>query len=246
MTISLCLAPLVLALVTLWRSRHRRALRWGLMSAVLTLAIGSGLAAQALMAETQVTPGLASIRWREHNSIVLLGAGTIEPRPGASSQVPFFAYSRIALAAQTYRACRARSADCKVLVSGGNPQRHGTTEAAVYAEELAALGVPPADLSLETTSNNTWQNAANAAKLVARDRSLVVISSGFQLKRALLYFGHFRSGVKGVASDRLDVELGIIPTSMNFLLTDLLLHEQIGIARYHIYNALGFNPPKSA
>jgi hypothetical protein len=30
----------------------------------------------------------------------------------------------------------------------------------------------------------------------------------------------------------------------NFALTDFALHEWIGIARYHVYNALGWNPAR--
>lgn len=245
MTAIICFLLLAAGVLLLWRGRTKWALRLSLCALVILYLVGTGLLPLLLLRTQQTDKPLASLQWGAHNSIVLLGAGTLVAQGQHGPRVPFFGYSRVETAARAYFSCRARSGDCKVIVSGGDPQKHGRTEAAVYADELQSLSIPRTDLVLEDRSNNTWQNAQNATALVPQGRSFVLVTSGFQLKRAALYFSHFRSGIQPLPSDQLAVELSPVPQSMNLFLMDALLHEQVGIARYHLYNALGWNAPKS-
>jgi uncharacterized SAM-binding protein YcdF (DUF218 family) len=139
---------------------------------------------------------------------------------------------------------RDHQAYCKIVVSGGDPQRHGMPEAEANAALLRSLRVPKEDILLEPRSNNTWQNANYSTRLVGNARMMTVVTSGLQLKRALLYFDHFSGSVRGLPSDVLTVDIGVVPSSINFYATDAPLHEQAGIVRYYIYNALGLNAPK--
>ena len=140
-----------------------------------------------------------------------------------------------------YRAC-AQSAQCSVLISGGDVDQTGASEAAVYAAVLRQLDVPAADLVLEEQSRSTWENARNVAALLQRSSSnVVLVTSAGHMRRASLYFRHFGIDATPVASDVVDVRLTLFPNSANLLYADLALHEYIGLARYHVYSALGWN-----
>ncbi|HZX69226.1 MAG TPA: YdcF family protein, partial [Rhodanobacter sp.] len=132
---------------------------------------------------------------------------------------------------------------CKVEVSGGDARRLGQSEAAIYAENLRQLGVDPADLLLEPRSMNTWQNAQFSGPLLkaaGADRVLLV-SSGFHLRRGMLYFTHFGIHATPVRADYVSGIASWKPLSYNFTMADMALHEYVGIARYHWYNAMGWN-----
>ncbi|SDV51300.1 YdcF family protein [Chitinasiproducens palmae] len=160
---------------------------------------------------------------------------------------------------------------CTVMVSGGDPQRLGRSEAAVYADYLLAAGVAPADLKTEPTSRNTRENAHHVAALLARDTAvreshdanrpvaaprngadaavdanapqLVLVTSAFHMRRALLDFAHFGVGPIPVASDRVGPRASPLAFDWNLAMTDVALVEYLGIARYFVYGALGWNPP---
>ncbi len=243
MTILICLLLLLASIFLLARGKQRWALRLLVADIVLIMAIGSGLVPALLLSHVQLTDNATSA-WTGHDSIVLLGAGTTVMADNTAPQVPLFGYSRVAITARSYFSCRDHQTDCKIVVSGGDPQHHGMPEAEVNAALLRALRVPKEDILLEPRSNNTWQNADYSTKLAGDGRMMTVVTSGLQLKRALLYFRHFSNRVRGLPADALTVDIAIVPSSINFYATDALLHEQIGITRYYIYNALGLNAPK--
>lgn len=199
----------------------------------------SGLLARLQSAYAVSTP----VVWGQRNAIVLLGAGSV--RVAGSSQVDasLFAYGRIRKAAEQYRECRRAGRECKVEVSGGDVRGLGQPEAAIYAGDLQRLGVDAADLLLEPRSMNTWQNAQFSGPLLktyGADRVLLV-SSGFHLRRGMLYFAHFGIHAVPVRADYVDGVRSWLPLSYNFAMADLALHEYAGIARYHVYNAMGWN-----
>lgn len=57
-------------------------------------------------------------------------------------------------------------------------------------------------------------------------------------------FSNFTRGVIGVPSDALEVQVSAIPSGMNYIFTEASISEQIGIARYRLYSALGWNAPE--
>jgi uncharacterized SAM-binding protein YcdF (DUF218 family) len=234
---------IALSLLLLWCRWRKAAVACLVSSLLLGLLTGIGIIPMLLLHSVDV-PAPAPPAWSAHNTIVLLGDGTTEVSDGQAPVVPFFGYSRVAVSAANHRACREHSNDCQIIVSGGDPQHHGRSEAEIYAAELSTLGVPRSDILLEAKSLNTWQNARNSTEMAAKGRTFVIVTSGYQMKRALLYFHHFRPDTLGVASDLLDIKVSLIPSSLNILASEVLLHEQIGIARYYVYNALGLNAPK--
>ncbi len=211
------------------------------IGAALLVLIGVGLLPALILPATQRIDPLSGVTWADRNAIVVLGAGTVGRTAALDPAVPAFGYSRVDMGAKAWLDCRAHGKDCNLVVSGGDPQHHGAAEADIYARDLMALGIPASAITAERRSLNTWQNAAYSTRLIPADRQVVVVTSGIHLKRSLLLFNHFRAGAIGIASDRLEPQLGIFYTGYNFLLMDAILHEQIGTGQFHLYNALGLN-----
>ncbi|MFT4197083.1 MAG: YdcF family protein [Pseudoxanthomonas sp.] len=224
-----------------WRHWRRTAAGCAALALALLLLFGCGPVTGWMLDGLQ--RGLAddNARWAERNVIVLLGAGTQRTPDGVEPSL--FAHARIAKAAQLWQACRQQPGrTCLLEISGGDALGNGRSEAAVYRRTLIALGVDPADLLLEPRSMNTWQNAQFSAPLLRRAgaQRVLLVSSATHLRRACLYFEHFGTAVTPVRADWLAPRSGP-PSGANFLLADLALHEYLGIARYHLYQAMGWN-----
>jgi len=245
------LAMLFVLLVVAWLLRRR----WRKTAATLVVAsllvflvIGCGLLPRLLSDNLQrgyqVEP---SIAWAPRNAIILLGAGSavVEGQPLEPS---FFVNGRVMRAAQLYTACKAAGKECRLVVSGGDSQHHGEAEAVVYGRALRALGIPEADLSLESRSMSTWQNAQFSRPILAEyaPQHIVLVTSGVHLRRSLLYFSHFGIEPQPVAGDWVNARWEPTPDSWNFFVADASLHEYLGIWRYYAYNILGWNAPRAA
>ena len=244
MTLNVLLILAALASALAWlRWRRCSGVLFGL-AVLLLVATGCGLLPTWLLGRLQSDVAVdAPIVWGQRNAIVLLGAGTVRVGNAGTVEASLFAYGRISKAAMLYRACRQAPRECKVEVSGGDARGLGQSEAAIYALDLQRLGVDPADLLLEPRSMNTWQNAQFSGPLLqasGADRVLLV-SSGFHLRRGMLYFSHFGIRATPVRADYVDGVLSWLPLSYNFTMADLSLHEYAGIARYRLYNAMGWN-----
>jgi uncharacterized SAM-binding protein YcdF (DUF218 family) len=218
------------------------------LTILLLLAAGCGPLPRWLLARLQSAyVAQPTINWAQRNAIVLLGAGT--SRVDRSSEVVpmIFANGRIVEATTLYRSCRQTNNDCKLIVSGGDADRNGVSEAVSYAAILQQLGVDRADLLLESRSMNTWQNAEFVRPLLSTyaPQRVVLVSSATHLNRARLYFAHFGMDPIPVRGDYADVRMSWMPNSWNLALTDLALHEYIGVATYSFYNMMGWNAPPS-
>ena len=66
-------------------------------------------------------------------------------------------------------------------------------------------------------------------------------SSAHKAPRWAKYFAHFGIETTPVRADYGRVDVRPMPLSFNFLLTDVAIHEYVGIWRYYVYNALGWN-----
>ena len=241
MSLTFCLILLLAALACRQLGAPRKAM--GLMVAGfgLMLLIGVGIVPAMQLSATQLTNPLSAVAWHDKNSIVLLGAGTVPRVKGVGPDVPLYGESRIATAVGAWRDCVAHGKDCNIVISGGDPEHHGAAEAVVYGKTVAALGVPQSAVVLEAKSLNTWQNAAFSTRLIPADRQVVVVTSGIHLKRALVFFDHFRAGAEGLAGDRLEPSFGLAQTGYNLFISDAALHEEIGLLQYRVYTALGWN-----
>lgn len=236
---------LILLATVLAFMKHRRSSGGVLMLAfVMFLAVACGPVPIWLLGHLQA-PYAADppMAWGQRNAIVLLGAGTVRVPDGGAVEASLLAYGRIDKAAALYHACREAGRACRVEVSGGDARYNGRSEAVVYADALRSLGVDAADLMLEGRSMNTWQNAQFSAALLktfAPDRVLLV-SSGFHLRRGMLYFAHFGIDAVPERADYADGELSWWPQSYNLAMADLAVHEYTGVWQYHWYNFMGWN-----
>lgn len=244
MILAICAIALVVGLLL-------RRWRWRLVgTTVLSLSVLLWLLAACGPLPRWLLSGLqapfashSTVDWAQRNAIVLLSAGT--ERVGAELEPSLFAYGRINMAAQLYRSCHTAERDCKVLISGGDPQRHGVAEAIVYGKTLERLGVPVSDQIIEPKSLSTWQNAQFSRPLLEgyQPERVWLVSSGLHLRRGLIYFAHFGMHPEPVRGDVVGATLDIWPSAWNLALTDAALHEYVGVWRYDVYNFMGWNAP---
>ncbi|HTV84091.1 MAG TPA: YdcF family protein [Dyella sp.] len=245
----LLLLVLCLAGYALGRLRWRRC-RWFLygLALVLFLSAGCGPLPACLLDHLQAPYAKRpDIAWASRNAIVLLGAGTTRVVEGGSVEPTLFANGRMLEAYALYHACKQSGGDCKIVVSGGDAYRNGVSEAASYAKVLQRLGADGADIQLDARSMNTWQNAQFVRPLIDAyaPQRLVLVTSATHLDRALIFFAHFGMHPIPVRGDYVDIRPTWIPNSLNLVLTDLALHEYMGLATYHVYDAMGWNAPPS-
>ncbi len=247
MTIFLIIIIFIISIV-FYVCSMRKAAKWiGGFAVLACLAIGSGAIPKFLLGglqEASLYEGAPY--WGSKNAIVFLGM-TTEKNDSGDVYPGIFSYSRIVSVAKAYKSCQKSSSDCKVIVSGGDPVGNGVTEASIYAAQLLDLGVNYSDISLENMSRNTFENAKFSAKMLApyRSETIVLVTSAIHLKRSQMYFNHF--GVTRLTllpADYVEAKFSLIPSAYNFLLTDVAIHEYIGMGRYHLYNFFGLNLPK--
>ena len=244
MTLTLFLILLLVALV-LMRRRRIAGRVFMLLAVVWLFFAGCGPLTGMLLGHLQAGYAPDVAQWGQRNAIILLGAGTV--RSGAGAIEPsLYANGRILRAAELYRACKATGADCKVEVSGGDAMKLKQAEADVYAISLDRLGVPRTDLILEAQSMNTFQNAQFSKSLLVSYGAdkVVLVSSAVHLRRAMLYFSHFAIHGEPVRGDYVTARYDWLPTSENLSFADFAIHEYVGVWRYHLYNAMGWNVPK--
>ena len=180
-------------------------------------------------------------RFGERTVIVMLGVGTTYDADGVL--VPKRdARLRIATTASLYAQCKREGRHCRVIVSGGNPQRHAAAEADNYAPYLLRAHVAPEDLVLENTSLTTYENAANVAHILHNERydSLVLVTSAYHMPRALMDFRRFSLAPEPVTSGGRIAERGVLPRWKNLVAANIALHELIGMVQFHVYRALGW------
>jgi uncharacterized SAM-binding protein YcdF (DUF218 family) len=240
MTLSLILIMALATALLAWLKLPRLAIAFGIAATATFLAVGYGLLARPLLVlqegyDTEVHA------WGKRNAIILLGAGsTITDRETVEPAI--FGYSRFLKALQVYHACKAQAVDCKIIAAGGITNPLGVPESQVFAAQLASVGVPPGDVLIENRSKDTWQNAQFSAVFFAHHRfdRAYLVTSGFHLTRATRDFAHFGIPTTPVRADYGRPWRVAWPNSYNFFLTDLAIHEHLGIWRDALNDALGW------
>jgi uncharacterized SAM-binding protein YcdF (DUF218 family) len=187
------------------------------------------------------TQSVAPPAYAARTVIVMLGGGT--DYDDSHKLVPKHdALVRIATSADIYSACKRTGARCDVVISGGNPQHHEAAEADNYLPYLLQKQVPRTDIMLENRSRTTYENARNVAALLQGTRydALILITSAYQMPRALLDFHRFGLTPEPVISNTRHVRVGVLPRYDNLVNADTALHELIGIAQFHVYRLMGW------
>lgn len=240
---------LVLVLIGFISGRFRwRRCQWTLygLTFALFLASACGPLPKWLLIHLQAPYAVRQdVGWTQRNAIVLLGAGTARVAVTDHVEPTIFADGRIIEAYTLYRSCKQAAGNCKLVVSGGDAYHNGMSEADSYAAVLQSMGVDQSDLILETRSMNTWQNAQFVQPLLNayQPQRVVLVTSAVHMDRALAFFAHFGMTPIPVRGDYADVRLTWRPDTWNMALTDIALHEYVGVLTYHFYNAMGWNAP---
>lgn len=214
-----------------------RRLRAGLggLALVAMFAVGCGPVPNLLLCGWQAPfAQRPALDWAPSNAIVLLTATSNNP-PGGTAEPSVVGYTRVAETASLYRACRAAGARCTVLVTGGETPTADRPLALAYAEALARLGVPKADLLLEPRSRTTWQNAEFSQPILARlaAQRVWLVSSALHLRRGMFAFRQFGIAATPVRADYTRVVWSLLPSAKNLAMTNAALHEYAGLALYH-------------
>ena len=91
-------------------------------------------------------------------------------------------FSRLDTAAGYLR----RNPDAMLILTGGNPDESGKTEAAVMRDILLERGIKEDRMRLEDRAETTKENFSNTVRLVNPDDPVVLISSNYHMDRAVL------------------------------------------------------------
>ena len=75
--------------------------------------------------------------------------------------------------------------EAHLILTGGNADASGRTEAAIMRDILAERGVPEERMLLEDLSENTKDNFRNTAQIIDPAAPVVLISSGYHMDRAV-------------------------------------------------------------
>lgn len=237
--ILITLLVLFFAAIVLWK-RARRPLAICTVTLFWLLAAG-WLTAPLLQLVQPRWQTDAPATFAPRTAIILLGGGTVYDSDDVLVP-PRDALARIAASAENYAACKRAAATCHVIVSGGNPQRHSSTEADTYLPYLLRQQVPRADIVLENSSRTTYENARNVSAILEGSRydSLILVTSAYQMPRALLDFHRFGLAPQPMISNARHARLGVLPRYDNLVNAEIALHELIGIAQFHVYRAIGW------
>jgi len=214
-----------------------------IITLVMFVMIGTGVFSSWLLKELESYPPLSHPNWTKQNAIIVLGGGAVKWPEANSISPTLLAYSRIYEAARLYSSCKETNAECKIIISGGDAQSIGKSEAVVYQDALNAIGIKNTDIIVESNSMNTFKNAEYTSAILRENKfdTVLLVTSGIHMQRALLYFSHF--GVKAIpaVSDYIPPRIFLIPLGYNFAITDFVLHEYAGIIRFNLYNYFGLN-----
>ncbi len=86
---------------------------------------------------------------------------------------------------KTARAYLEKYPEARLILTGGNAEEQGRTEAAVMRDILTEQGVPESRLILEDQAETTIENFRNIAELISTDEPVVMISSNYHMDRAV-------------------------------------------------------------
>jgi len=75
--------------------------------------------------------------------------------------------------------------DATLILTGGNPDESGRTEAAVMHEILKGRGVAEDQMILEDQAKNTKDNFKNTLQFITTDEPVALISSNYHMDRAV-------------------------------------------------------------
>lgn len=239
-TCALVLVALLLFVVALFAVCRGRRVQVLLAGGVVFWLLGSWLAGPLVSIAQSGYDAPVEPRMAPRMAFILLGGGTefdeSERLVPQAESMP-----RIEAALALYEVCRRTETVCKVFVSGGDAQRHGQTEADVYAPYLLKGGVERSDLVLENTSLDTYDNARNVDELLRQDRydGMVLITSSLHMRRAVLTFAAFGLHPQPFVSSVRNPPSWWLPHPEGWFDSEDALYELVGVVRFYVWRWLG-------
>ena len=233
------------AIVRLWRRGAGRGRLWAASLLFLTLAalsvpVVSYMAVGTL--EWAYPP--TSVRPPAAEAIIVLDAGVRPPnRLRSEPEMGPDTLYRCLHVAKLYR----QGPAIPVLVSGGkvDPEAPGPPAAEVMRDFLIQLGIPASDLTAETASRTTYENAVECRKwLAARGlRTVVLVTDAVDARRAGACFR--KQGVEAIPSPshyratQLDYTLfDWLPSPSAARNMQRVFHEWVGILWYRLHGRI--------
>jgi uncharacterized SAM-binding protein YcdF (DUF218 family) len=218
---------IVLSLLPRWRRVGPYFLTGAL---ILLLILSSGKTAAALSSPLEYAYLKASTP--DANSpakaIVILSAyATDDPNMPLSTRPNSSAMFRIVEAVHLWRACH----QCTVIVTGMNPTIK------VMAESLVALGIPSAQIRVDSQAANTARSAVNLRASLG-DQAFYLVTSAGHMPRSMGVF--LKQGLRPIpAPTEYHVPKNIAqanwsPSSLSLYFSDSAMHEHIGILWYRL------------
>jgi uncharacterized SAM-binding protein YcdF (DUF218 family) len=129
----------------------------------------------------------------------------------------------------------------KIICSGYSVSKR-TTQAQMLGLAALELGVDPADTMLLIHPENTKEEAMAYAQRFGPDRKLILVTSAYHMKRAILYL---RSrGLNPVAApanhlmkyDTLNWRYDLYPDEKKIHMMQSALHEYAGLLKFHVFD----------
>ncbi|MEE9591430.1 MAG: YdcF family protein [Thermodesulfobacteriota bacterium] len=175
-------------------------------------------------------------------AIVVLSGGVkelswldLKPQPSSESM------GRIVCGVRLYR--KLRDVPLFILGGSGDPAKPDISEAKAMAAVAISLGVPSRDITIESKSRNTLENARNLAEIIGKKNSFILVTSAFHMKRASAIFKKLGFDVIPAPCDyrseqkRLSI-YAFIPHATNLRDSSTALHEYIGILWYRMWGRI--------
>ncbi len=133
----------------------------------------------------------------------------------------------------------------KILLSGGSGSmtRPEEKESEIILKVLTQTGIPEADIIIENTSRNTFENAVYTAEILKKlypGGTFLLITSSFHMRRSYACFE--KTGLKTkmfpvdprAHSHVYTPENSVFPHAGALLIWDALIHEWMGIVTYKV------------
>lgn len=236
---------MLLALGLMSRS-HWKGARRAIMAALMILLVATNpIAANGLLrALEQQYPAHAVTELPAAGAIVLLGGGVQLQAPPRRMPDLNDAADRVWLAAELFHARKAP----RLFVAGGQvfPQPGLLSEAEYHLPLLVRMGVPRDAITLETSSENTAENAANIAAILRAQGidNILLVTSAYHMPRSVLLFEQAGLKVEPAVCDirvaALDLPwlLAVLPSENALATFQMALREWMGFAVYSARAAL--------
>jgi uncharacterized SAM-binding protein YcdF (DUF218 family) len=240
--VSLCLGILILGLLCLWATRKQRLGRLlATLGTVLLLLLSLPcISTQFLIPLERRYPALLhpeKIAWEGEKSgtspkwIVVLGGGhRSDPSLPANSQISAAALGRVVEGVRLYKTIPGS----KLLLSGGRVF-DPVPEAEVLARSAELLGVKPQDISLESDSRDTAEEAEVIGRMIGREKFILVTSAAHMPRSMALFKKRGLQPIPAPADFQVREGPGadpgrFFPNAASLTRVEIALHEYLGLA----------------